>query len=197
MRQDEGWRWLRNSSGIVAAVTGLIALPVVTAVAVFGLVVPFTMDGCEYTLRDLGPRDLGLSVDTAGAITARVPLCYSGGAEAVQLVGPDEAVVWRAEASEPQELRDFVVGVPPERFADATALAGPLDPASTYELQLLQDADPETPAAAAANQSDESIDGAYALFRPADLRPDQMLFREQGIAAEEFDDAACTDVGSS
>jgi hypothetical protein len=210
MRQDDGWRWLRNSSGIVAALSGLIALPVATAVVVFSVVVPFSLNGCEFSL-DLAPTDLGMSVDEAGAITARVPTCHGGGAMALQLLGPDEAVMWRVEASEVHHLQAFTVGVTPEGFTDAVPLAdSPLDPAATYDLQLLlvattSSSSTTTTAAgsttsASATTPDapaELLGGARTLFSPADLQPDQLYFGSQSVAPDEFDDAACAEHDAS
>jgi hypothetical protein len=165
-------------------VCGLIATPVVTVLAVSVVLIPFGMEACEYS-RDVGPRDLGMSLDDAGAITARVPICYGGGARVVKLLGPEDAVLWQAEAEESHDLEGFVVGVAPEGFTDAVPYVGPLDPQATYEVQLLPEA----------NDSDtgtgELSTGAHTRFRRSDLSPDQVYFRARTTTADEFDDAAC------
>jgi hypothetical protein len=197
VRDDEGWRWLRNSSGIVAAVCGLIALPVLTVVAVIVVLVPFTMNGCEYS-QIRTPEHLGMSLDGEGAIIARVPSCHRGGARVLRLVGPDQTVIWQAEADEAQELRDFRVGVAPEGFSDTTAYQGPMDATLVYDMQVLSSV-PEEPDEEASDETPPTTNpeqlngGAHTLFRRADLGPDQMFFDGQTVAAAEFDTAACGD----
>ncbi|MGH9209528.1 MAG: hypothetical protein ACRD2C_02490 [Acidimicrobiales bacterium] len=188
MRQDDGWRWLRNSSGIVAAVCGLIAAPVVAILAVVLVLVPFARNTFDYG-RDPGPQDLGMSIDAQGLITARVPICLDGGAQVLQLVGPDQAVVWRAEAAEPVELETFVVSVAPEGFTDSVAFVGPLNPDATYDMQLLPSIPAESPT------TTEISEGAHTQFRQVDLDPEEVFFSSRSVAPDEFDDAACVERG--
>jgi hypothetical protein len=187
VREDDGWRWLRNSSGIVASVCGLIVAPVATVLAVVLLLVPFGLDACEYS-KDPGAGDLGIGLDPAAGVTARVPICVTEGAQVLQLVGPERVVLWRAESTQPVSVESFVVGVTPEGFTEIVPLAGPLDPETSYDVQMLTDLTTDSP-----TTTIELEAGAHTEFRPVDLAPDRIFFATHSVPPDEFDDAACID----
>lgn len=200
-------RWFRLFTGIIASLGGLIVLPVATTLMVFGLVVPFGLRACKIE-PESQPEDLGVTVDDEGAIVALVPSCFDGRTGALQVVGPDQAVLWRVEAEEPLPVRTFVIGVAPEGFQEVVALPAGLDPAAIYDVQLLPDAESGStssstttttapPEGGTTTTSDEplfeQVGGAHTEFRPADLVAGEIYFASQRVAPDEFASAACGD----
>lgn len=183
--------------GIVASVLGLIALPIGTVGLVFLVFMPYALESCEDDI-DTTPAHLGVSSDPTGVITARVPPCHSGVAAALQLLAPDDAVLWRAEAEEQQELSVFTIGLAPEGFTDVVPLAAPLDPAVDYEVQLLffsrvSSTGGVSPGAVAADDDLQLFGGARTTFRPDTLQTDTVFFDAHSVAPDDFDTAACAD----
>ncbi|HEY3144189.1 MAG TPA: hypothetical protein VGJ86_23870 [Acidimicrobiales bacterium] len=198
MRQEHGeWRWPRNLLGVLGTVGALIVVPVGFVVAAFSVALPMGLDGCESSSDTATPRDLGMLVDPAGAIVARVPSCQGGTASALQLLAPDRTVLWRAESTAESQLTEFVVGVAPPGFVDVVPLGGPLDPSTVYEVQMLwlhnATASSDTTAAAQVDSAVQLLGGARASFAPADLVPDSVLLRSTRVTPEDFDNTACTD----
>lgn len=183
-----------------AGLAALVAVPTAVAVMLALLLGAVTLDGCEVD-SDLGPAEAGMSTSPDGQVVVHPGPCgpgLSGAAVAsIRLLGPDGAIAWQADAAgrsagDAAASDTVVVGQAPPGFVDVVPLAAPLDPESTYEVEMSVLAPGAT--AGAPPATDENLFAAFgqaATFRPTDLATDTVWYQGRAVTRDAFTTAPC------
>lgn len=191
-------------------VAGLVAAPVALVLLAVWIVSPlFGLESCSFEL-DFSPRDAGVRLLPDGSIAVEPAPCGPSGIESVRVRTTDSTVVWQADADggndlDPATADSLVVGEAPPGFTDAVPLDRPLDPATTYTVELSvlgpsqrpsaapsgEDRDGTSSSATATTTDIYAVLGQTARFRPSDLSPDAVWFRSELVTPTDFEREAC------
>lgn len=193
-----------------AGLAALVAVPTAVAAMLALLFGAVTLDGCEID-SDLGPAEAGVSTSPEGQVVVHPGPCGPGlpdtAVSAIRLLDPEGAIVWQADAlagsaDDASAPDTVVVGRAPPGFVDVVPLAAPLDPESTYEVQMsvLAPGAAAGTTAGAPPATDENlfaVFGQAATFRPADLATDTIWYQGHAVTRDAFTTAPCDTAGSA
>jgi len=184
----------------VAGLSALVAVPAAVAVLLAFLFASVMLDGCEIDSA-LRPAEAGVSTSPDGQVVVHPSPCGPGLAGAavssIRLLGPDGSVAWQADAlarsADHTSVPDtIVIGQAPAGFVEVVPLAGPLDPASPYEVQMSVLGPGATTGAPPSTDADLfTAFGQSASFHPADLAPDTVWYQDRAVTPEVFSQAPC------
>jgi hypothetical protein len=183
-----------------------VAVPTVLVLLLLWIASPLAgLGGCDIE-GAVAPREVGVVAAADGTLAVDVGPCDTATYTSIRLRGPDDAVVWQADSATPQAVGRLTLGRSAAPFTDVVPLAGGLDPAATYTVELsILSATTRTTAdgtvdpagdGTGATAEGPSYDpypllGGTATFRPSDLEAGTVWFADRSVTPASFERLAC------